>query len=281
MNMLVLAAEGGKLTLYGQLLGVMVAISAVSLFYGSIWLLLSTNLGARLGFLVAGGVFSGLLMLLSVLWMTTATPLNVPRGQIASWRVQQSLLVQDLPAAHKFPPQVRDITKDGRQISIDDPEFANVKSPVDQALVTKTAIGGVEPAPEVNKFAEFNATTDYKVTNIFEFGGSKPNLLKLQVHHKPLYAAVLYCPILKIQVPFGEKPPDPQCDSEQPVKVLIMQRDLGSLRVPPMVAFAVSSLSFLLFLLLMHWRELDERAARRASEPAPSAPEPEKETVDA
>ena len=51
---------------------------AVGLFCGSAYLLLGTNLGARLGFLVAGACLSGFLVLLTSLWLTTATPLDPP-----------------------------------------------------------------------------------------------------------------------------------------------------------------------------------------------------------
>ena len=53
MRVLVLAAEGIKDRdlWYPTILGVLVVLSAVSLFCGSVYLLLATNLGARLGFL--------------------------------------------------------------------------------------------------------------------------------------------------------------------------------------------------------------------------------------
>ena len=41
------------------ILGVLVVISAIGLFCGSVYLLLGTNLGARLGFLVAGACLTG------------------------------------------------------------------------------------------------------------------------------------------------------------------------------------------------------------------------------
>ena len=46
-------------------------ICAVGLFCGSVYLLLGTNLGARLGFLVAAAGLTGFLVLLTTLWLTT------------------------------------------------------------------------------------------------------------------------------------------------------------------------------------------------------------------
>ena len=52
------------------------------------------------------------------------------------------------------------------------------------------------------------------------------------------------------QVPYGQKPPVPKCgdDSRQ---LLVLRRDLGSLRVPPFVAFFAFSLLFGLTLLCL------------------------------
>ena len=68
MKALVLAAEGIKDRdlWYPTILGVLVVLAAVSLFMGSIYLLLATNLGARLGFLVAAAGLSGFMVLLSL-----------------------------------------------------------------------------------------------------------------------------------------------------------------------------------------------------------------------
>ena len=56
---------------------------------------------------------------------------------------------------------------------------------------------------------------------------------------------------------------------------VILQRDLGSLRVPPFVAFGMSVILFVLGLLMLHWREKDEMAqqADAAQAKEPSRPE--------
>ncbi len=56
MRFLVLATEAGikdRDLWYPTILGVLVVIAAVSLFMGTIYLLLATNVGARLGFLIS------------------------------------------------------------------------------------------------------------------------------------------------------------------------------------------------------------------------------------
>jgi hypothetical protein len=53
----------------------------------------------------------------------------------------------------------------------------------------------------------------------------------------------------------------------------VLEYDLGSVRLPPFVAFVLSALCFGLGLLCLHWREKDLAAAKRASEAA-KRPEP-------
>src|SRR6478736_6034713 len=69
------------------IIGILAPVSGVFLFCGSVYLLLSTNLGARLGFLVAASALTGFMVLLSTLWLTTSTPLESPKGRTASWKV--------------------------------------------------------------------------------------------------------------------------------------------------------------------------------------------------
>lgn len=276
-------AEGAVTDLYGFWLGIIVVISAVVLFIGSPILLLSTNIGARKGFLIGGSGFFGLLMLLSLLWWTSSTPLNVPRGRLATWKIAAQVSAFELINQDQLPEEVQDIAFNGREIPKEDPEFANVEATIDERLVIKAAEGGEEPTPEENEFAEFQTTDDFLVTSLYEFGGSNPDPFKFQFRHKPLYAVALYCPAASVDVPRGGSTPEPECAEGETVKALVLLRDLGSLRQPPMLTFFISSLAFAFLLLLLYWLEKDERRAEAESkpEPEPSEPEPKKEEVSA
>src|SRR5262249_39398256 len=96
--MITLASELTHRTLwYPTILGVLVVVAGVVLFCGSVYLLLGTNLGARLGFLVAFTGLMGFLVILSALWCTTASPLNTLKGRLPAWKVQE--VVTDLSDA--------------------------------------------------------------------------------------------------------------------------------------------------------------------------------------
>jgi hypothetical protein len=251
-----LAQEGGPKTLWDPtILGVLVVLSAIGLFCGSVYLLLGTNLGGRLGFLVAGACLTGFMVLLSSLWITTATPLNSPKGRPAGWKVKE---VVNSPADAKIS-KVHDISKTGDAVSVE--ALAQLRPAVDQALVTQAAVGG-EAAPN-QPFAQFSRSTDFLTEfegyQTFTTGGDSKNLF----WHTPKYAVVEVCNTLVVEPAPGQKPPAPTCDPLTPKQYVVMEFDRGSLRQPPWVYFFTSLVLFGLFLLGLHWYEKDARERQR------------------
>jgi len=268
----VLASEALHKTLwYPTILGFLVVIVAVLLFCGSVYLLLGTNLGARLGFLVAFSGLMGFMVILTSLWITTSSPLNTLKGRVASWKVQE--VVTD-PGKSKIP-DVHDIAS--KKNKVDTTEAANVKAAVDAAIVTKVATPTLEVKPEDNRFAKFDSVTNYMVLETYEIGGSNPQFWKGEFTHTPHYAAVQFCEIQQVEQPFGLPPLPPECNPNGQQGFVILERDLGSLRVPAFVAWFGSIILFALSLLMLHWRERDEQDAEKAKEGAAkpaAAPEP-------
>lgn len=267
----VLAAESGVKNpglWYPTILGILVVVSAVILFCGSVYLLLATNLGAKLGFLVAAAALTGFMMLLSSLWLTTASPLNTLKGRIPSWKPVE-LLQSDL--ARSKIPVVAGITDKTPQVL--PTEATNVKAAVDAVVIKPTATNGKQPPPPT-KFSTFDDSTQYLVPQTFEVGGGAQQKVTFGggfpwAHfsfHKPKYAVATICPVLNQQVPFGDPIPAPKCDPAQPVTHLVLERDLGSLRIPPFVVLIASSILFGLSLLGLHWRERDLQAAKAQAE---------------
>jgi hypothetical protein len=267
--LLTLAAETlQKGIWYPTILGVLVVIAAVVLFLGSIYVLLGTNVGARLGFLIAFTGLAGFMMLLSLLWCTTASPLNTLKGRIPQWKVQE---VISSPQKSKTSA-VHDIKQKQFQ--------------ADAALVTKQSTPTVQYTPNDNRFAKFEDVTKYQILQTWEVGGSKPQFWKGEFTHTPQYAVVQFCQVVDTSQsqPFGLPPLPPQCDNSADAKAgyVVLFRDLGSLRVPPFVAFGMSAILFILGLLGLHWRERDEQkleeeraaaAARPVAVPDPDEPE--------
>lgn len=270
----VLASEGlaHRTLWYPTILGVLVVIAAIALFVGTPYLLLATNVGARLGFLITVACLSGLMVLVSLLWLTNPSPVNTLKGRIPAWVAVEKIDTGD--AARSKIGAIQEINQGGRKAS--EADITNLKAAVDFNLIsTKNEQTGEILSGAEGKFAEYTAATDYIVTKNqltggggqfdVQFGGGWP-----WVHvslHKPLYAAVTVCKVAAEtapdEVPFGAKPPTPKCSTTDPKQILVLERDLGSLRVPPFVGFLAFSLLFGLSLLSLHWRERDLQEAEQ------------------
>jgi hypothetical protein len=75
----------------------------------------------------------------------------------------------------------------------------------------------------------------------------------------------------KVEVLPGGAPPPPAADPAAPVKYLVLERDLGALRQPPIVMTSAFTILFLLSLYVMHNMERAEQKAKAAAlEPTPA-----------
>jgi hypothetical protein len=259
---------------YPTILGVLVVIAAIVLFCGSIYLLLGTNLGARLGFLVAFTGLMGFMVVLTLLWCTTSSPLNTLKGRIPEWEVRQ--VVKNLDNADIAA--VRNIESSANKV--DDTEAANVKAAIDAVLVPKEATPTEPLEPGDNEFAieDFTDVTSYLISDTWEIGGSDPQFWKLQFTHDPQYAVAKFCQVSAAPAdrPSVLPPLPPECEPGGEQGFVILQRDLGSVRVPPFVAFGMSVILFVLGLLMLHWREKDEMAREQEEEQAKAPARPER-----
>jgi hypothetical protein len=243
----------GKTLWDPTIVGVLAPVAGVFLFCGSAYLLLSTNLGARLGFLVSAAALSGFMVLLSMLWLTTSTPLESPKGRSAEWKVVEV----DASFADSKIPEVRTIQQTGSVLA---PKAATtIRSFLDGAFVTATPPLGEEKP--VQPFAQYQASTKYITDDptqglkTYQTGGGSKNLL----WHHPKYAAVEVCDALEQVVPFGQAPPLPKCDPAKNRKIAVLIYDYGSVRLPPVCYLIGSLILFILSLLGLHWYEMDER----------------------
>jgi hypothetical protein len=253
---------------YPTILGVLVVISAIVLFIGSIYLLLGTNLGARLGFLVTFTCLTGFMLILSTLWLTTASPLESPKGRVASWSV-----VENVPDITKAQTEaVRNIaTKENKASATD---ASNVLSAVDLALITQVGTPTVQVTPNDNRFAKFGDITQFMVLETYSIGGSNPQFWKGEFNHTPKYAVVEYCKTAQQTTTFGLPPLPPECASGADAQrgFVVAKFDYGTLRLPPFVIIAISGILFGLGLLALHWREKDEMEREKAEAEAAALP---------
>jgi hypothetical protein len=250
-SVLILAAEAlKKLDLIHQLRGYFVVVFAVGLFCGSVYLLLSTNVGSQLGFLIAASALTGFLMLLGLIWTTNFTPLNALHGPPPTWQVQQ--VVDDLSQAKIV--KVRDI--EGKGLPVDQSQQGEIKASVDAAVTA-----------EDGKFQEYARSTDYIVEAAEKIGGGKSGLFG----HKPEYAVMKVQATKQVEPLPGQAPPIPRADPSKPVKYVILVRDLGALRLPPLLMSTGFAILFAIFLALLHSLERSKEGTGKGElEPTPA-----------
>ncbi len=284
-HVLAVLAEGHKTLWDPTILGVLVVLSGVVLFCGSTYLLLATNVGARLGFQIAAAALAGIMVLLSGLWLTTQTPLTSPKGRTALWKTigcpaanPKCAVVNSLAEAPVN--KISGITRSSMKPITPD-RYQSLRSAVEAALVKKPAVGEapapVQPnaivdlggliltqAPEDSaKVANKNGTETLKE---YIIGGDAPLMVKLN----PKYAAVEFCH-KQLQpsdagfdpaFPKGNpnvKPTTPACDPNIAHQWILLEYDYGSVRLPPLMYLLGSSTLFAVALYSLHSREKAQR----------------------
>src|SRR6202035_3329571 len=98
------------------------------------------------------------------------------KGTPPVWKLQTVVKSLDDPA---IPSAVRAAPAKGRKVPL--ASQSDLKAVVDAALVTKQPIANIPSAPDANKYAKFQAVTDYTTTNYYEVGGSNPHLIDWQI----------------------------------------------------------------------------------------------------
>jgi hypothetical protein len=247
----ILATEATEhLDVMGQLRGYAIVVFSVGLFCGSIYLLLATDVGNRMGFLVSFASLTGFLAMLGLIWFTNLTPLNALHGPPPHWVVKE---VVDNPSQAKIE-QARNIEQEGQPL--DPAAQGEIKATVDTAV---TAEGG--------EFQLFSAATDYVVVKAERIGGGSLPFFR----HRPLYAVMEIQAAKAVEPLPGAAPPPPSADPTKAPKYVVLVRDLGALRQPPIVMTIAFSILFALTLYVMHNAERAEQRQKAASlEPTPA-----------
>lgn len=185
--------------------GVLAVLTGVAVLCGSVYLLLGTNLGSRLGLLVALAGLSGFMVILTLIWWI-APPGIGPKGASPSWHVVEVFVndgsdvahtevAERLPAPDNFPTQEQ-ILEDHPELAADFPNGFTlsdlegshpdiVAEYVDQLQMNGWRVISTSSAGEAQAAADtalvnagfFSATTDYKKLSGFDYGG-KPGRLE-------------------------------------------------------------------------------------------------------
>ena len=246
-----------------ELRGILTVIIAVFCLMGSVYLILVTNMGARLGFLVTFAALAGWMFLMGAVWWTYGIGLKGPEP---TWEaVPGRTVLQDNNAL------LQSGAIDGPLVIVDD------ASPKDAATVVAeqfVAEGWTELERSASAFGQTSSQAEtyliesgaftaggFKVMNVFDYGGERyPRFADGKIDfiafwHKPRYAMVEVAPVVPQRVEPARAPATPIVDDAQPRHYVYLIRNMGAKRQPAGFITGGSLMVFLISCWLLHRRD--------------------------
>ena len=286
--------------------GILAVGVGVVVLMGSVYLLLATNTGNRLGFLLAMTGFFGWMAIMGLIWWIYGIGMQ---GQSPTWKVVEynagdtaqaitdplrdldtsvlpteeervdfeeinRILEEEPQRFEELDDRLEDASDGWKFLRAADPTRGEAEAVVsDQLPDCDTCNFGIEEAG------------DYVVLTAFEVGGKEglpddPNMFdrvatKLKqtatITHPKHYAVIQVQKAVEVEAVPGEAPPIPEPDPEQPVISVVMIRDIGDVRFPAAMITIGSLLIFGLLCWVLHQRERILEANLAAAEAAGSA----------
>ena len=261
-----------------ELRGVLTVILGTVAFMGSVYMILGTNIGARLGFLVTLCGLAGWMALMGGIWWIYGIGL---KGADPSWvQVPGRTVIQDASDLYQagvlenrlaltdvdVPADINDVVYDGF-VSEEWSVLGESEPAFGQAAASAAVFLEEEDALEPGSF---------KVTNVFEIGGEaypkifgQDALDQVAFFHKPYYTVVEVSPYIPLRTEPGRAPSAPEVDPTQEAQYVYMLRDLGSRREPAALITIGSTIVFLALAWMLHRRDrfVADNLARKAELP--------------
>jgi hypothetical protein len=245
-----------------ELRGILIVIIAVGTLCGSVYLILGTNLGARLGFLVAFTGLAGWMTLMGTVWWIYGIGLKGPEP---SWEaIPGRTVIQDTAALRSAG------VLDGLPALPDDASFGEEAQLVGEQFVAEgwTRLAESEPsfgqagssAGELLVETETFGTGEFQVVSVFDVGGERwpkigDSIDFVAFFHKPHYVVVEVAPLEQVREEPGRAPTPPQIDTTRQHQYVFMVRDLGARRQPAALIAIGSGIVFVLLCWMLHRRD--------------------------
>ncbi len=265
-----------------QARGIIIVMVIVAILPGSVFMLLATNVGARLGFLLAVAGLSGWCTLMGSLWWVNAQGL---KGRPPSWKPMEivvgnpgdSILGEraGLPASAGQLP-----TGNGwHQLAVGQPTLGDATAAADKVLAPDNS-----PAPEGHKKPEpkftppFTKSSDYVLIGAYEKGAKTDGIwFSIRHHHffkagsakNPLnwfrqqpHYVVMTVEAIRPKLNPNDVTEKFKPDLSKPPRTLTLIRDRGSIRFPPVMVTLGSFLIFCSTCYSLHKRDLEIQARK-------------------
>jgi len=242
--------------------GIIVVITMVVVLIGGTYLIVGTNLGARLGFLVVLASFFGWMFLMGAIWWMYGIGLKGPEP---SWKpaepitiVRDARFLTDAGVIDASPSLDGDAQTNAAVVSTQLQAegwilLDEADSQRGQAIAASDAL--------IQNDAEEFAAGEYLSLNVFDRGGERYPLITESIDffaffHNPRYVLVEVAPVVPQRTEPGRAPARPVIDNEQPHRYVYMVRDLGAKRQPAIFITIGSLIVFLILCWLLHRRDL-------------------------
>ena len=261
-----------------ELRGILTVLIGTVVWMGSIYLILGTNVGARLGFMIAFTGLAGWMLLMGLVWWMYGIGL---KGDVPEWKqVEGATVIQEVDKLYQAG-------------ALDAPiDVTPQTDPVVASAAVRhqpDAQGWATVAPSAPEFGQAEASAgvfleeegsygpgEFKVTAVYEvdppqesaypklFG--RDELDQLAFFHKPYYTLVEVAPYVELRAEPGRAPIAPEVDNSQQRQYVYMIRDLGSLREPSAYITIGSLIVFLAMCWFLHRRDrfVAENLSRKA-----------------
>ena len=254
-----------------ELRGTIIVIIAVGVLCGSLYLILGTNLGARLGFLVAFAGLAGWMFILGAIWWSYGKGLL---GDDTTWRpVHSNTIIRDAARLSDLDIIITPFEPTGDNVAdaqtVQDDLVANGWEKLNPALPSFQQAGSAGGA--LVESSEVFAAGEFAVVGVYDKGGERSptfwdgKIDFLAFFHEPHYAVVEIAPLVPQRTEPGRAPARAVIDTSRPHEYVYMIRDLGQKRVPAAIITIASLIIFLLLCWLLHTRDkrvLANRAAK-------------------
>lgn len=245
-----------------EIRGWIIVIISVAVLMGSTYLILGTNLGARLGFLVAITGLAGWMMSMAIIWAVYGIGLKGPEP---SWHPHEpiaivrdgSLLDRTEIVESSSDLEGLDSVAAAKKIS-DQLESEGWESLAESNPQRGQAVASADEIIQIE--AKEFAAGEYAAVAVYDKGGARyPKLGDsidfLAFKHEPRYAIVEVAPLVVQRAEPGRAPARAQIDETQPRRYVVMIRDLGAKRRPAFLIGFGSGLIFFLLAWVLHRRE--------------------------
>ncbi len=245
-----------------EIRGILVVLIMVVVLIGGTYLIIGTNLGARLGFLVAMAGFFGWMMSMALIWWVYGIGL---KGNEPSWKPAEPIAIVRDPANLHSAEVIETSVKTEGMSSTDAAKAAAEQMiaegwvKLDEADPRRGQAAASSDDLLQNKAEEFKAG-EYLTIAVYDRGGERwPKINEtldfLAFKHKPRYAVVEVAPVIQQRTEPGRAPARPVVDDAQSHRYVVMLRDLGNKRQPAMFITLGSGIIFLLLCWVLHRRE--------------------------